>query len=162
MDRSEDGSGDGYGDAHGDDRTEDQVLAEAVKWMGIRSKPDGTLTGLRAKLLRKTVRELDLVVELPFDDAVRHVTGVLEEAGTPTEPAAAGGRRAVRVVAPGGSGGLNPVVVTALLTRGPGHRTKVGLRAVAVEGLINQRSAEKAAAGLAELLTGSGSGSGSR
>ncbi|MGW2276564.1 hypothetical protein [Streptomyces sp. NPDC001770] len=154
MDRSEDGGGDAYADG----LSEDQVLATALKWMGIRSKPDGTLTGLRAKLMKKTVQELDLVVELPFDDAVRHVTGVLEEAGTPSEPPTPDGRRAIRVVAPGGSGGLNPVVVTALLTRGTGHRTQVGLRAVAVEGLINQRSAEKAAAGLAELLTGSGAG----
>ncbi|MFD6423475.1 hypothetical protein [Streptomyces sp. NPDC060198] len=145
-----------------EDPSEDRILREELTAVAVASGANRRLyefmmTKFVGKLLKKHVQELDLVLPRHFDDAVRHVTDVLEEAGPMTEaaPVAAGGdRRVVRVVASGGVGAMNPVVVTAVLTRSPGSRTRVGLRAVAMEGPIKQRSAEKAAARIAALLNG--------
>ncbi|MEU4886541.1 MULTISPECIES: hypothetical protein [Streptomyces] len=48
---------------------------------------------------------------------------------------------------------MNPVVVTALVTRGGEHTSAVRLRAAAKEGLIKQRAGEKTAVRLAALLS---------
>ncbi len=40
---------------------------------------------MTAKLMRKNVHEIDLLVSLPFDQVVKHVSGVLGKAGRPVE-----------------------------------------------------------------------------
>jgi hypothetical protein len=50
-------------------------------------------------------------------------------------------------------GGMNPVVVTALVTREGVGLSKIRLRAAAKEGLIKQRAGEKTAARLATSLS---------
>lgn len=60
----------------------------------------------------------------------------------------------LRVVLGGGFGGLNPVVVTVLVTKGAEDSSPVRLRAAAKEGLVKQRAGEKTATRLAALLPG--------
>lgn len=115
------------------------------------------MTGLVAKLLRKNVHEIDLVVPLPFRDAVERVAVVLGGAGQPVASMRVGDGRdqeMMRVVVGGGLGGLNPVVVTVLVTRGTENSSTVRLRAAAKEGLVKQRAGEKTATRLAALLPG--------
>ncbi|MES9620559.1 hypothetical protein ACPCBX_25815 [Streptomyces tuirus] len=138
------------------DRSEDQILVDELAALGAVSGGSGRLTGLVARLLKKNAHEIDLVIPLPFDAAVQRVVGVLEGAGRSGRPAhveSGTGQEMIRVVAGGGAGGMNPVVVTALVTRSTGNCTEVVLRAAAKEGLIKQRAGEKTAARLAALLS---------
>ena len=115
------------------------------------------MTGLVAKLMRKNVHEIDLVIPLPFGDAVERVAGVLGGGGQPVVSMRAGDGRdqeMMRVVVGGGFGGLNPVVVTVLVTKGTEDSSSVRLRAAAKEGLVKQRAGEKTATRLAASLTG--------
>jgi hypothetical protein len=138
------------------DENEDEILAAELAALGAASGGSGRVTRLVAKALRKNVHEIDLDMPLPFDDAVKRVAEVLGPAGR------AGGsmqvehgvnQETIRVVAGGGFGGLNPVVVTALVTRSGADSAKVRLRAAAKEGLIKQRAGEKTAERLAASLS---------
>ncbi|MDG9710533.1 hypothetical protein [Streptomyces sp. DH10] len=96
-----------------------------------------------------------LVIPLPFDDTVERVSRVLNQVGRAVETRqVAPGRdgETIRVVASGGAGGMNPVVVTALVSKGGENSSVVRLRAAAKEGLIKQRAGEKAATRVAALL----------
>jgi hypothetical protein len=108
-----------------------------------------------AKRMRKDVHEIDLLVPLPFDDAVKRVSGVLGRAGRAVEtvPVDSGEDETIRVVASGGVGGLNPVVVTARVLKADEATSEVWLRAAAKEGLIRQRAGEKTAVRLAAQLS---------
>ncbi|WP_369241871.1 hypothetical protein AB5J56_43730 [Streptomyces sp. R21] len=108
-----------------------------------------------AKRLKKNVHEIDLRLPLAFEDAVERTHDVLTALGRqvdPLEPQPSADRRTIRVIAAGGAGGLNPVVVTAVLTRAEAAATGVLLRAAAKEGLIKQRAGEKTAQRVAMLL----------
>ncbi|WP_371673873.1 hypothetical protein OG985_43065 [Streptomyces sp. NBC_00289] len=138
------------------DRSEDDILADELGALAAVSGGSGRLTRLVAKRMRKNVHEIDLVIPLPFDEAVKHVVTMLERAGravgpVPTEPGR--DQETIRVVAGCGVGGLNPVVVTALVTKGGEHASQVRLRAAAKEGLIKQRAGEKTAVRVAALLS---------
>jgi hypothetical protein len=138
------------------DQSEDEILAEELAALGAVGGSSGGLTRLVAKLMRKNVHEIDLVIPLPFDDAVKRAVKVLGRAGRAVEPThvePGRDRETIRVVASGGAGGMNPVVVTALVTKGGENSSKVKLRAAAKEGLIKQRAGEKTAARLAALLS---------
>lgn len=108
-----------------------------------------------AKLMRKDVHEIDLLVPLPFDDAVERVSGVLNGAGRAVETLSVGSGEdeTIRVVARGGVGGLNPVVVTARVLKANEASSEVWLRAAAKEGLIRQRAGQKTAVRLAAQLS---------
>jgi len=136
------------------DQSEDEILADELAALAAVAGGGGGLTRFVAKLMRKNVHEISLVVPLPFEDAVAHVAKVLERAGRTVDPAPEPGedQRTIRVVAGGGSGGMNPVVVTALVTKGEASSTDVRVRAAAKEGLIKQRAGEQTAARLATLL----------
>lgn len=124
------------------DRTEDQILVEELAALGAVGGGSSRLTGLAAKLMRKNAHEIDLVITLPFDDAVKRVVGALERAGRPVGPLPVqpgGDRETIRVVVSGGAGGMNPVVVTALVTRGTENSSDVRLRAAAKEGNERER-----------------------
>ncbi|GAA3367136.1 hypothetical protein GCM10020367_68670 [Streptomyces sannanensis] len=138
------------------DQNEDQILAEELAALAAVGGGSGRLIGLVAKLMRKNVHEVDLVIPLPFDDAVKRVVRVLEGAGRPVGPTHVEPGRdqeMIRVVASGGARGMNPVVVTALVTKGTENSSKVRLRAAAKEGFVKQRAGEKTAARLAALLS---------
>ncbi|MEV7735102.1 hypothetical protein AB0O75_24025 [Streptomyces sp. NPDC088921] len=137
------------------DRSEDEILADELAALGAVGGGSSRLTRLVAKLLRTNAHEIDLDMPLPFEGAVERVVTVLGRAGR-----AAGSTRAepdlnqetIRVVTGGGAGGLNPVVVTAVVTRGGTGNSKVRLRAAAKEGLVKQRAGEKTAVLLAASL----------
>ncbi|MFJ1969219.1 hypothetical protein ACIO93_11180 [Streptomyces sp. NPDC087903] len=138
------------------DRSEDDILADELGALAAIGGGSGRLTRLVAKRMGKNVHEIDLIIPLPFDHAVKHVVTVLGRAGravgrTHAEPGR--DQETIRVVAGGGAGGLNPVVVTTLVTKDGERTSQVRLRAVAKEGLIKQRAAEKTAVRLAALLS---------
>jgi hypothetical protein len=138
------------------DTGEDEILAEELAALGAMGGGSRRLTRLVATLLRKNVHEIDLVIPLPFEDAVTRVIHVCGRAGRPVGPMHVepdGDRQTIRVVAGGGMGGMNPVVVTALVTREGVGLSKIRLRAAAKEGLIKQRAGEKTAARLATSLS---------
>ncbi|WP_424921028.1 hypothetical protein [Streptomyces sp. wa13] len=137
------------------DQSEDQILAEELAALGAMGGGSGRLVRVVAKLMRKNVHEIDLLVPLPFDDAVKRVSGVLARAGHAIEtvPVRPGEDAPVRVVAGGGADGLNPVVVTARVLKTDENSSEVWLRAAAKEGLIRQRAGEKTAVRLAAQLS---------
>ncbi|MFI8323830.1 hypothetical protein [Streptomyces sp. NPDC085529] len=136
------------------DQSEDQILAEQLAALGAVGWGSGRLVRVVAKLMRKNVHEVDLLVPLPFDDALKRVSGVLRRAGRAVEavPVGSGEDETIRVVAGGGVGGLNPVVVTVRVSKADGGNSKVWLRAAAKEGLIRQRAGKKTAVRLASQL----------
>ncbi|GGJ63163.1 hypothetical protein [Streptomyces brasiliensis] len=138
------------------EQSEDQILAEELAALGAVSGGSGGLVRVVAKLMRKNVYEIDLLVPLPFDDAVNRVSSVLGRAGRAVETAPVGSgedEETIRVVASGGAGGLNPVVVTARVLKADEDSSEVWLRAAAKEGLIRQRAGEETAVRLAALLS---------
>lgn len=60
----------------------DGLLAEELGALGAGSGGSPGLTRLMAKLMRKNVHEIDLLVPLPFDDAVSRAVNVLVQAGS--------------------------------------------------------------------------------
>ncbi|MER6476912.1 hypothetical protein ACFFSH_34125 [Streptomyces filamentosus] len=137
------------------DQSEDQILAEELAALGAVGGGSGRLVQVVAKLMKKNVHEVDLLVPLPFDDAVKRVSGVLGRAGRVVEtvPVCLGEDETIRIVTGGGAGGLNPVVVTARVLKADENSSKVWLRAAAKEGLIRQRAGEKSAVRLAAQLS---------
>ncbi|MGW0500449.1 hypothetical protein ACWD0Z_34960 [Streptomyces sp. NPDC003007] len=138
------------------DQSEDQILAEELAALGASSGGSGHVVRLVARLMRKNVHEIDLLVPLPFDDVLRRVTSVLGKAGHAVATVPVDSREdeeTIRVVTGGGAGGLNPVVVTARVLKADEVSTEVWLRAAAKEGLIRQRAGEKTAVRFAALLS---------
>ncbi|WP_258198889.1 hypothetical protein [Streptomyces sp. A244] len=136
------------------DEREDELLADELAALAAVAGGWGGLTRLVAKLMRKNVHEIELAVALPFEDTVERVARVLGRAGRRVRLGSelCADQRMIRVVAGGGVGGMNPVVVTALVTKGGASDSQVRLRAAAKEGLIRQRAGERTAARLAALL----------
>jgi predicted secreted protein len=94
--------------------------------------------------------------KVTFDDVVKRVSSVLGRAGHAVEIVPVGSsedEKTIRVVASGGAGGLNPVVVTARVLKADEDSSEVWLRAAAKEGLIRQRAGEKTAVRLAAQLS---------
>ncbi|MFE7980349.1 hypothetical protein [Streptomyces shenzhenensis] len=137
------------------DQSEDQVLADELAALGAVGGGSGRLVRLVAMLMRKNIHEIDLVIPLPFNDAAERVSRVLNQVGRAVETTHVSPGRdeeAIRVVASGGAGGMNPVVVTALVSHGGESSSKVRLRAVAKEGPIKPQAGEKTAIRVAALL----------
>ncbi|MFI1935754.1 hypothetical protein ACH44C_00940 [Streptomyces purpureus] len=138
------------------DQSEDQILAEELAALGAVGGGSGRLVRMVAKLMRKNVHEIDLLVPLPFDDVVKRVSRVLGKAGHAVETVPIGSgedEKTIRVVASGGTGGMNPVVVTARVLKSAEGSSEVWLRAAAKEGLIRQRAGERTAVRLAAQLS---------
>lgn len=101
----------------------------------------------------KTVAH-EAAVELPLDEptSLTRVRNVLSGCGQLVSDASLAPDQ-LRAVVGGGTGGLNPVVVTVRVTaRAPGVSV-LGIRTAAKEGLIKQHSAERMATRIGELLT---------
>ncbi|GHJ93354.1 hypothetical protein SNE510_28730 [Streptomyces sp. NE5-10] len=137
------------------DRSEDRILAEELAALGAVGAGGGRLVRMVAHVMRKNVHEIDLLVPSPFAETVQRVSGVLGRAGRVLEsaPVRPGEDATVRIVAGGGVGGLNPVVVTARVRKAGEDRSEIRLRAAAKEGLIRQRAGEKTAVRLAARLS---------
>ena len=137
------------------DRSEDQILAEELAALGAVGAGGGRLVRMVAHVMRKNVHEIELLVPLPFAETVQRVSGVLGRAGRVLESVRIrpGEDATVRIVAGGGVGGLNPVVVTARVRKAGEDSSEIRLRAAAKEGLIRQRAGEKTAVRLAARLS---------
>lgn len=133
---------------------EDELLVEALGAL-VGGGPGRRGTEFAAKRLKKNVYEIDLRLPLAIEDAVERVYHVLAAVGRlvdTTQPEPTANQPRIRVITGGGAGGLNPVLVTAVLTRTEEKATSVLLRAAAKEGLIKQRAGEKTAKRIAGLL----------
>jgi outer membrane lipoprotein SlyB len=106
------------------------------------------------KLLKDSGHEESIELDEPADAALRRVVKALDDAGEirPTESDAPGARAVI------GSGflSMNPAVVDASLEPIDDKRTRVVLRASAKEGLIKQKTAEKAIEQVSSALRGAG------
>jgi hypothetical protein len=132
---------------------EDELLVEALGALGGGLGRGGAQ--FAARRLKKNVHEIDLRLPLAIGDAVERVYHVLAAVGDlvdPGQPDPAASQPTIRVITGGGAGGLNPVLVTAVLRRTEADVTSVLLRAAAKEGLIKQRAGEKTAKRIAGLL----------
>ncbi|MFJ6982511.1 MULTISPECIES: hypothetical protein [unclassified Streptomyces] len=142
-----------------DDPSEDEILAAGLAALaGSVGGGRGGLTGRVARRMKKNVHETDVPLPLPYERAVGYVTAFIAGHGRPLEAtlsAADATSVTLRMVTGGGAGGLNPVVVTAVVTAAGDAAVTVRLRAAAKEGLIKQRAGEKTAVRLAaELAAG--------
>lgn len=136
-------------------RSEDDLLADELVALAGTTGASKRIMRLVARVLRKNVHELDLVVPLPSEETVRHVVRVLGREGRGIESTVAAGAAdwsTIRVLVSAGSGGLNSVVVTALVSMSGETETDVRLRAAALESLIRQRAGERTAVRLAAAL----------
>ncbi|QMU75096.1 hypothetical protein GXW83_04310 [Streptacidiphilus sp. PB12-B1b] len=134
--------------------SEDEILVEAI----------GSLSGglgrhgaqFAAKRLKKNVHEIELQLPSALRGAVAQVYRVLLTAGSPVaepvDPDPDADPRTIRFLVGAGMGGLNPVLVTAVLRSTGAQTTGLLLRAAAKEGLIKQRAGEKTAVRIAALL----------
>ncbi|ASU82840.1 hypothetical protein CDO52_08640 [Nocardiopsis gilva YIM 90087] len=142
-------------------QTEDEILVQAHGAVAAANGGSARLNEFIASRLKTDAHEIDLVIPLPFEGAVKHVASVLEQAGQRIEPPHAEsthtdrdeGQRMVRILTDGGPKYKNPVVVTALVTEGRAANSVVRLRAAAKEGLIRQRPGEHTAMRFASWLT---------
>jgi hypothetical protein len=133
---------------------EDDLLARAVAGFGARmGRPAGRGAARAVRFLRKDVAELDVVVGMAPEAAMARAREVIGEQGEIVHPEGTGGAPGGQVSGIVGSGAmnLNPAVVTVTVHPAPGG-SRLAVRAAAMEGLIKQRAAAKAARRLAAAL----------
>jgi hypothetical protein len=147
-------------------REEEEILVNRLGRLGWRS---GRLIGgpstasggrlgarLAAQLLPEDIHEIELVLELPPDDALALAGWVLESLGEPVdETRLADDKHELRAVVGSGALKLNPAVVTLQLVATTSTSTTIRIRGVAKEGLIPQRAGRKAAERVAAALRAS-------
>jgi hypothetical protein len=128
--------------------------ADVERWLQSGAAGHGTKSGARLGTRITKVDQFELELDLPEapDAALRRAREVLSEEGDPRdlgEEAAAA--RAMSAVVPSGFWNMNPALVTvAVAPKEQGTRVRIG--AYALEGLIKQRAARKAATRIAEWL----------
>jgi hypothetical protein len=130
--------------------------ADVERWLQTGAAGHGTKSGARLGARFTKVDRFDLELDLPEapDAALSRAREVLSEEGDPRdlgEDSAAA--RAVSAVVPSGFWNMNPALVTVAVSPRE-QRTRVRISAYALEGLIKQRAARKAATRIAESLGG--------
>jgi hypothetical protein len=128
--------------------------ADVERWLQSGAAGRGTKRGARlgARFTKVDHFELELALPEAADEALREAREILSEEGDPRdlgEDSAAA--RAVSAVVPSGFWNMNPALVTVAVAPRE-QRTRVRIGAYALEGLIKQRAAQKAATRIAELL----------
>jgi hypothetical protein len=129
--------------------------ADVARWLRSGTAGHGTKSGARLGARFTKVDRFELELDLPEapDAALGRAREVLSEEGDPRdlgEDSAAA--RAVSAVVPSGFWNMNPALVTvAVAPQEQGSRVRIG--AYALEGLIKQRAARKAATRIAESLS---------
>jgi hypothetical protein len=128
--------------------------ADVERWLQSGAAGHGTKSGARLGARFTKVDHFELELDLPEapDAALRRAREVLSEEGDPRDLGEeAASARAVSAVVPSGFWNMNPALVTvAVAPKEQGTRVRIG--AYALEGLIKQRAARKAATRIAELL----------
>lgn len=140
---------------------EDEILARALGEVGAAGGALGNAIGggsgggfggrlgsrFTARFLKTVSQEAELTLHLPLSAAAERVQDVLTEMRHPiiqNSLKAMIGQNKITAIAGGGVSNLNPVVITVKLTARGGRSTALKIRTAAKEGLIKQRSAEKA------------------
>lgn len=127
---------------------------EVERWLQTAVATRGTEGGARLGARFTKVDHIDLELDLTEapEAALRKAREILSREGDLRGPGEDGGPApTVSAVVPSGFWNLNPALVTvAIAPREHGSRARVD--AYALEGLIKQRAAPKAAARIAELL----------
>jgi hypothetical protein len=136
-----------------------QELAELAgtdveRWVKTDAARGGTESGARLGARFTKVDRFELELDLPEapDAALRRAREELSEEGDLRDLGEDGGAPpAVSAVVPSGFWDMNPALVTvAVAAQEQGTRVRIG--AYALEGLLKQRAARKAATRIAELL----------
>ena len=132
----------------------EQTGADVERWLKSGAAGRGTQSGARlgARFTKVDHFELELDLPEPPDTALRKAHGVLEEEGDLRDLGEDGAReQVVSAVVPSGWWNMNPALVTVAVAPQQ-QRTRVRVGAYALEGLLKQRAARKAANRIAELL----------
>ena len=120
---------------------------------GLRGASGGRLGArLAARLLPADVHEIELVLELPSDEALARARSGLFSLGEPVDKTQFADTHELCAVVGSGSLNLNPAVVTLQLVARTPASTTLRVRGVAKEGLIRQRAGRKAAERVAARL----------
>jgi hypothetical protein len=158
-----------------DEASEDELLLAAMMQLGARGGSiggslGGAVTGFHGvgragarggargaargfKWTKKDVSTTHVLLRGTVEAASKLVHETLAGAGSLTGAQAHDdGSVAVRAIVGVGFGGLNPAVVTAVVTEGPDDTAAVALRAAGREGLIKQHPADKALAKITAQL----------
>lgn len=130
-----------------DEASEDQLLSHSLASLGARAGgaagARGTVRG--AKATKKVVSTAVEEIAGTAKSTCEKVRELLVELGSLVgEEAHGDGSFTIRAVMGSGFAGLNPTIVTAQVTSDSDATTQLSLRAAAREGLIKQRSADKA------------------
>jgi hypothetical protein len=128
--------------------------ADIKQWVKSGAARRGTERGARLGARFTKVDHFELELDLPEapDAALRRAGEVLSEEGDLRGLGEHGGApAAVSAVVPSGFWAMNPALVTVAVARQE-QGTRVQIGAYALEGLIKQRAAQKAATRIAELL----------
>ncbi|MFF5013950.1 hypothetical protein [Streptomyces sp. NPDC001165] len=148
-----------------EDENEDEILTRALGGVGaaggaVGGGAGGFLGGLLggrvgALLTKKVSQEAEVTLPLPLGAAAERVRDVLAEMRQPLVSdllSPMTDQTKIMAIAGGGFGNLNPVVITIRLTAHGRRSTALEIRTAAKEGIIRQRSAEKAMKRLVSLL----------
>jgi hypothetical protein len=141
-------------DVLGDELAE-RAGADVERWLQSGAAARGTKSGARigARFTKVDHFELELDLAEAPDAALRRAREVLSEEGDLRELGENSSAAAVSGVVPSGWWNMNPALVTvAVAPQGQGSRVRIG--AYALEGLLKQRAARKAAIRIAESLGG--------
>jgi hypothetical protein len=136
-------------------KDEDELWVGAIRTVIKRTTGGrGFLVRPVSKLFKSVAHELDLALPLPADAVMGRVESVLTSMSQIFDypPQSDTGRRRIRGIVAGGARGGMPVVVTVDLSPDLAGGTTLKLRATAKALIVNQRTAEKAAQTVAELL----------
>jgi hypothetical protein len=127
--------------------------ADVERWLQSGAAGSGTKSGARLGARFTKVDHFEVELDLPQapEAALRRAREVLNEEGDLRDLGADAAAPAVSAVVPSGWWNMNPALVTvAVAPREQGARVRIG--AYALEGLLKQRAARKAATRVAELL----------
>jgi hypothetical protein len=127
--------------------------ADVERWLRSGAAGRGTKSGARLGARFTKVDHFELELDLPDspDAALSKAREVLSEEGDLRDLGGDAAGRAVSAVVPSGWWNMNPALVTvAVAPHEQGSRLRMG--AYALEGLLKQRAARKAATRIAESL----------
>jgi hypothetical protein len=134
---------------------EDELWVGAIRTVIRRTTGRrGFLVRPISKLFKSVAHELELALPWPADAVMGRAVSVLTSMSQIFDhpPHSDTGPRRIRGIVAGGARGGSPVVVTVNLSPDQAGTTTLKLRAAAKEFIVNQRTAEKAAQAVAELL----------
>jgi len=134
-------------------QNEDKLLGDGLAALEASATGFGGFSGARfaARWLKTVIHEV--TVELSMDEltSIRRARSVLSQCGQLVSEGSMT-PDLLQAVVGGGTGGLNPVVVTVRITAGRPGVSVLNIRTAAKEGLIKQHSAERMATRIGELL----------